>query len=69
MENFKQRPRKQPLLFASEEDDTFNLEDFITSLLVKADLFDTQPKPVKRKLADKDKQDKEEKVKYLLWHL
>ena len=53
MENFKQRPRKQPLLFASEEDTTFDLEDFITSLLVKSDVFDTQPKPVlKRKLRD-----------------
>lgn len=60
MENFKQRPRQQPLLFTSEEDTTFNLEDFITSLLVKSDLFDTEPKPVlKRKTRDEKEQEKE----------
>ena len=62
MENFKQRPRKQPLLFTSEEDDAFNLEDFITSLLVKSDLFDTQPKPVlKRKTRDEKEEKEQEK--------
>jgi len=61
MENFKQRPRKQPLLFASEEDTTFDLEEFITSLLVKSDVFDTQPKPVlKRKLNKDEKEQKQE---------
>ena len=62
MENFKQRPRPQPLLFASEEDDTFDLEDFLKNLLVKTDLFDVQP-IFKRKDIDKDKDEDKGKTK------
>ena len=62
MENFKQRPRPQPLLFASEEDDTFDLEDFLKNLLVKTDLFDVQP-IFKRKDKDKDKDEDKGKTK------
>jgi predicted O-methyltransferase YrrM len=61
MENFKQRPRQQPLLFASEDDATFNLEDFLQNLLIKSDFLDVQPKPVlKRKVNDEQEQDKQE---------
>lgn len=69
MDNFKQKPIQKPLLFASEEEETFDLDDFLTTLLVKTDFFDT-PKTNKRKLdkkyEDKDKdEDKEQNERIL----
>jgi len=62
MENFKQRPRQQPLLFASEEDATFDLEDFLKTLLVKSDLFDVQSTPIKRKSVKEKEKEKEKET-------
>ena len=65
MENFKLKPRYQPLLFTpSEEVVDFDLHNFLETLLVKIDDFNeiskTKEKRQKRKIDDSNDSDKEE---------
>jgi predicted O-methyltransferase YrrM len=80
MENFKIKPRYQPLLFTpSEEEVVFDLNDFLQTLVVKIDEFNEISKPKqKRKQPDTEFEEsefeesekeleKEEKLKDLLF--
>jgi predicted O-methyltransferase YrrM len=60
MDNFKQKPLQKPLLFTSEEEESIDLDEFLKTLLVKADFFDVKPKPIKRKLDEKETKEEQE---------
>ena len=50
MENFKIKPRYQPLLFTpSEEEVEFDLNDFLQTLVVKIDEFNEISKPKQKR--------------------